>query len=107
MWARKRASFSVQRTLNEPLELLASNVPHAPHHGMIGLHPARPRLLTPFPCRLCEPPQALGGPNNQPGPDDWVLEEFWHDDEMHLLDRKNGKLYTVPGENGWPRPVGM
>ncbi|GIL57334.1 hypothetical protein Vafri_12599 [Volvox africanus] len=52
-------------------------------------------------------PEALAGPKNQPGPDDWVLEEFWHNDEMHLLDRKNGKLFTVPGDNNWPRPIGM
>ncbi|EFJ46513.1 hypothetical protein VOLCADRAFT_118102 [Volvox carteri f. nagariensis] len=52
-------------------------------------------------------PEALGGPDNQPGPDDWVLEEFWHNDEMHLLDRKNGKLFTVPGDNNWPKPIGI
>ncbi|GLI67567.1 hypothetical protein VaNZ11_011794 [Volvox africanus] len=52
-------------------------------------------------------PEALAGLKNQPGPDDWVLEEFWHNDEMHLLDRKNGKLFTVPGDNNWPRPIGM
>lgn len=51
-------------------------------------------------------PQALGGPGNQPGPDDWVLEEFWHNDEMYLLDRKTGKMFTVPGDNNFPRPLG-
>ncbi|KXZ46909.1 hypothetical protein GPECTOR_39g403 [Gonium pectorale] len=51
--------------------------------------------------------EALYGPNGQPGPDDWVLEEFWHNDEMYLLDRKNGKLFTVPGDNNYPRPLGI
>ncbi|GLC41809.1 hypothetical protein PLESTM_001241900 [Pleodorina starrii] len=52
-------------------------------------------------------PEAMGAPGNLPGPDDWVLEEFWNNDEMHLLDRKNGKLFTVPGDNNWPRPIGI
>lgn len=43
-----------------------------------------------------------GGPNSG----DWILEEHIHNDEMFLLDRKNGKLYTNPGEGTWPRPVG-
>ncbi|KAG2447989.1 hypothetical protein HYH02_007017 [Chlamydomonas schloesseri] len=51
--------------------------------------------------------EALGGPGNQPGPDDWVLEEFWHNDEMYLLDRKTGKMFTVPGDNNFPRPLGI
>ncbi|GFR44254.1 hypothetical protein Agub_g5456 [Astrephomene gubernaculifera] len=42
-----------------------------------------------------------------PGPEDWVLEEFWHNDEMYLLDRKTGKLFTVPGDNSYPRPLGI
>ena len=25
---------------------------------------------------------------------------------MYLMDRKTGKLFTVPTENSWPRPVG-
>ncbi|KAG2486785.1 hypothetical protein HYH03_014584 [Edaphochlamys debaryana] len=51
--------------------------------------------------------EALYGPNNGPGPEDWILEEFWHNDEMYLLDRKTGKLFTVPGDNSYPRPLGV
>lgn len=66
--------------------------------------PSPPPCLPP-PC-LTSPTQGLLGASNQPGPDDWLLEELWHNDEMHLLDRKNGKLFTVPGDNNWPRPIG-
>ena len=41
-----------------------------------------------------------------PSPDDWILEEHYHNDEAYLLDRMTSKLFTNPGENAWPRPVG-
>ncbi len=68
--------------------------------------PHRPSYRLPFHTHPSHPPQALAGPGNQPGPDDWVLEEFWHNDEMYLLDRKTGKMFTVPGDNNFPRPLG-
>lgn len=42
-----------------------------------------------------------------PSPDDWILEEHFSDDAMYLLDRKTSKLFTVPSENTWPRPIGV
>jgi hypothetical protein len=44
-----------------------------------------------------------GGPSS----DDWILEEHVHKEEIFLLDRKAGKLFTNPGEGAWPRPVGV
>ena len=43
-----------------------------------------------------------GGPSS----DEWILEEHVHKDEVYLLDRKTGKLFTNPGEGTWPRAVG-
>eukprot|EP00798_Chlamydomonas_sp_ICE-L_P022119 gene22119-29179_t len=44
-----------------------------------------------------------GGPTSG----DWILEEHFHNDEAYLLDRKTSKLYTNPGQDSWPRPVGV
>lgn len=41
-----------------------------------------------------------------PSPDDWILEELYHDDQMFLLDRKTGKLFSVGTSNTFPRPAG-
>lgn len=51
------------------------------------------------------PGAAAGAPGALTG-DEWVLEELYHDDELYLLDRKTGKIFTVPGQNTYPRPVG-
>ena len=50
-------------------------------------------------------PAHEGGPMG-PSENDWILEDFYHGDEAYLLDRKTAKIFTVPGENQWPRPVG-
>ncbi|KAG1672779.1 hypothetical protein FOA52_002767 [Chlamydomonas sp. UWO 241] len=44
-----------------------------------------------------------GGPNS----DDWILEEHVINNEVFLLDRKSGKLFTNPGQGTYPRAVGM
>jgi hypothetical protein len=41
-----------------------------------------------------------------PSPDDWILEELWHDDQLFLMDRKTGKLFSVATSGSFPRPAG-
>lgn len=40
------------------------------------------------------------------GLDSWVLEDLVHKNEAFLLDRKTGKVFSVPGQDSYPRPMG-
>ena len=64
------------------------------------MSPAAPPLM--LPTLFHTQDGVPGGPSS----DDWILEEHVHKDEVYLMDRKTGKLFTNPGEGTWPRAVG-